>query len=264
MYNNTYKVEKNQELVSGHFLLGIKAPEIVSTAKPGQFLHIKCNDLMEPILRRPLSIHCMDRAENIVYVFYRVVGRGTSLLAKIKPGESLDVLGPLGRGFTLPCKGERVAVLGGGMGTAPLVFLLEEIREIYQEEINKVSVFLGAVHKDYLVAENKIIDMGFAVYSATDDGSGSIKGTVLDLYQQRIKSSPHRIYACGPQPMLKGLSYIADPGVDVEISVEEYMGCGLGACLSCACEMTDSTGKAVSAHVCVDGPVFNLKEIILK
>ncbi len=264
LYNNKYIVVKNQEVIPGHFLMCFESRDIAVNAVPGQFLHIRCNEGLDPVLRRPFSIHFIRQDKNLVYILYRVLGRGTSLLAKVKPGEKIDVLGPLGKGFTLPRKGEKVAVLGGGIGAAPLFFLLDEIRKEYHGEIDNVAVLLGAVNKDMIPGIHKITEMGFSVHIATDDGSCGFKGTVVDLYRQVAgKNQVQRVYACGPKPMLKALAAAVDPGIEAEISIEEYMGCGLGVCLSCVCKVKGYKGETVNAHVCTDGPVFELKKVLL-
>lgn len=238
----------------------LEAPEIASKAVPGQFLHVRCADLQDPVLRRPLSIHFADPERGLAYVLYRVSGRGTALLARKKPGDHVDVMGPLGRGYTIPAPGVSAAVIAGGIGIAPLFFLLGEIKKVYAGGTNSVPVFLGAATSGALLAAGQVRDMGFPLYIATDDGSTSYKGTVLELFKKEAGwRAFDRVYACGPLPMLKGLAEYVGPGPEIEVSVEERMGCGVGACLSCACRAT-SGGYA---HVCKDGPVFNLRDIII-
>lgn len=264
MYNNKYTIEKNQEIITGHYLMGFKSREIADNAVPGQFLHVKCSEGLDPILRRPLSIHFVEADKGLVYILYRVSGRGTSLLSKMKPGEQIDVLGPLGKGYTLPQKGESIAVLGGGIGAAPLFFLLSEIKKEYDSKLESVSVLLGAANGDMILGADKLAAMGFSVHIATDDGSRGFKGTVVDLYLQVASDNkPQRVYACGPKIMLKGLAAVVEPSIRTEISIEEYMGCGLGVCLSCVCKIRGPKGEPVNAHVCTDGPVFDLKRVII-
>ncbi|NTW05278.1 MAG: dihydroorotate dehydrogenase electron transfer subunit [Peptococcaceae bacterium] len=263
MFNSKYEIEENYQVFPGHYLMAFKSLDIARTALPGQFLHIRCYQGTEPILRRPLSIHSINKEKNLVYILYRVCGRGTGLLSGMKAGEMLDVLGPLGNGFTMPKNDEKIVLMGGGIGAAPLFFLLEEIKTHFDKRIDKVSVFLGAANSDLIVGKEKINKMGFSGYYATDDGSSGFKGTVIDLFETIwTEGSPDRIYACGPSPMFRSLAEAADKNARIEVSVEEHMGCGLGVCLSCVCKVAGPGTSTENAHICVDGPVFDLRKII--
>lgn len=265
MYSKLFMIKKNEEILPGHRLICVDAPEIAAAARPGQFLHIRCPGLLDPLLRRPLSVHFADRELGCVYVLFRVAGKGTALLAGSKPGDRLDIMGPLGKGYTLPEPGERVAVLGGGIGTAPLFFLLGEIKNKFSGAIESVEVLLGAATAAALPGAGQIRAMGFSPHIATDDGSEGFRGNVADLYNKVMgDNKTERVYACGPLPMLKALYPLAERGAVVEASVEEIMGCGVGACLSCVCKVKAGGGEEFRyAHVCTDGPVFNLGELIL-
>lgn len=273
-----FAIAKNEEVLPGHRLMALRAPDLVSLAGPGQFLHIRCSDWREPLLRRPISIHAVSRDRGLVYILYRIVGKGTSLLAQKLPGEELDVIGPLGNGFTLPQPGERVAVVGGGIGTAPLFFLVQEIQRLYNQnnpsgkgtgQVNNSSektviFFAGAATKSVLPAVEQISALGVTVHTATDDGSAGYHGTVTDLLGRHLGHSEfNRIYACGPTPMLRALAGLIVPrGIPAQVSLEERMGCGVGACLSCACRIKTPAGEGFQyKHACTDGPVFELGEV---
>ncbi|MFZ5648812.1 MAG: dihydroorotate dehydrogenase electron transfer subunit [Bacillota bacterium] len=264
MHSKLFMIKKNDEVIPGHRLMCLDAPEIAVAARPGQFLHVRCPGLHDPLLRRPLSVHFADRERGLVYLLYRVAGRGTAVLSGLKQGELLDVMGPLGKGYTLPQRGERVAVLGGGIGVAPLFFLLGEIRNMFSGELENVGVFLGAATAGALPGADQIRAMGFSPEIATDDGSEGFKGTVVDLYKKVVGDNPvDRFYACGPVPMLRALSSVVGQGVKTEVSVEEIMGCGVGACLSCVCRVKAGGGEEFRyAHVCTDGPVFSLEDLV--
>lgn len=265
VYSKTFRVIKQEEAVPGCRLMCLDAPEIARAAVPGQFLHVRCRDGQDPILRRPISIHFIDREQGRVYILYRVAGRGTALLARVPAGDEVDVIGPLGKGYTLPAAGERVAVVGGGMGAAPLLFLLKEIAAIPGRDAGLTSVFLGAPGASSLPGAEQVRKLGFSLEVATDDGSGGFKGTVVELFSKKAGGLDFdRIYACGPKPMLRSLAAAVGAGTSVEVSVEERMGCGVGACLSCACKVRSGPGEEFkNAHVCIDGPVFNLRELVL-
>jgi len=263
VYNKKITVVRNEEVAPGCRLLCLEAPEIAAGAAPGQFMHLLCAGGQDPILRRPLSIHYADRESGQVYILYRVAGKGTALLARRGPGELLEVMGPLGRGYTLPAPGERVAVLGGGIGVAPLLFLIREIKRLYRGETGGVSVFLGAPAGASLLGAGQVLELGLDLHLATDDGSVGFKGNVVDLFRHS-SGTFDRVYACGPLPMLRALAGALSPGSRAEVSVEERMGCGVGACLSCACKVRSGPGAEWRyAHVCTDGPVFDLRELVL-
>ncbi len=261
MYCHKYRILKNEEIIPGHRLMLLDAPEVAAGAAPGQFLHLRCSGSTDPLLRRPVSIHRVERDKGLVHMLYRVAGRGTTLLAGKMPGEYLDVLGPLGKGFTLPLPGERVAVVGGGIGAAPLFFLLEEIKPS-----NQAAFFLGAAAASQLPPTGVLLSPGLEVHIATDDGSDGYHGTVTALLENHISSSTgrfDRIYACGPTPMLRSLVQTAcTMGIPGQVSLEERMGCGVGACLSCACKIKDRSGDGfLYKHACTDGPVFDIREV---
>ncbi len=271
-----YRIVQNEETVPGHRLMCLHAPEIAAGAKPGQFLHVRCADSTDPLLRRPISIHRVRRDEGLLFMFYRLAGRGTSLLAAKKEGEEVDVLGPLGNGFELPGFGERVAVVGGGIGAAPLFFLVDEITaaihkhgaELAGEEDTAplaVDFYLGAATGSQLPSLNSFLVQGVRIHLTTDDGSVGYHGTVTGLLQQHLDEQTHidRIYACGPVPMLRAIDELAIcRGIPGQVSLEERMGCGVGACLSCACKIKSSSGDGFTyKHACSDGPVFDIGEV---
>jgi dihydroorotate dehydrogenase electron transfer subunit len=264
VFSDRYRVIKNEEVLPGHRLMGLQAPEVARAAVPGQFLHVRCTDTHDPLLRRPISVHYADGDRGEVYILYRVAGKGTGLLSKVRKGDFVEVLGPLGKGFTLPQKGEPAAVLGGGIGIAPLFFLLAQIKKIYGNETAAVSAFLGAATAAAIPALDLIREMGFAVHTATDDGSMGFKGNAVDLLA-KVSGGRHpaRVYACGPLPMLKSLARALGDHPLAQVSVEEHMGCGVGACLSCICKVKEKGEAYRYAHVCRDGPVFSLRELVL-
>ncbi len=240
----------------------IHAPAIVRQANPGQFVHLRCLDSAEPLLRRPFSFHRLHR--HSFELLYKVVGRGTKILAKKRKGETVDILGPLGNGFELKRdktnKSNAAILVAGGMGVAPLLALAEKLAHK-----NKIVVLLGARTKNALLAEQDFKRLGAEVRLATDDGSKGRKGLVSDLLNnllRSIRSTKYEvrctIYACGPQEMLKAISRLSRRfKIASQGSLEENMACGLGACLGCAVRT-----KRAYRLVCKDGPVFDLQEII--
>jgi dihydroorotate dehydrogenase electron transfer subunit len=272
-----FSIVQNDETAPGYRLMCLQAPEIAMDAKPGQFLHVRCAESTDPLLRRPISIHSVQRDTGLIFMFYRIAGRGTSLLAAMQKGQEIDVLGPLGRGFELPGPGERVAVVGGGIGAAPLFFLAEEIIAGHEHSAGaaggdafplQVNYYLGAATAGMLPPTAVLADSGILVHLATDDGSVGFHGTVAGLLKQHLdsqgdRSQFHRIYACGPEPMLRVINDMASSrGIAGQVSLEERMGCGVGACLSCACKIKNISGSGFTyKHACSDGPVFNIGEV---
>ena len=262
-----FKVLYNKKAGPDYFKMAIYAPRIVREALPGQFVHLRCQNSAEPLLRRPFSFHRLSR--NNFEILYRVVGRGTNLLAKRRKGDKIDVLGPLGNGFT--ATRPKIILVAGGMGVAPLLALAEKLADR-----KKIVVLLGAKTKGSVSCAGDFKKLGVKLQIATDDGSQGYKGLVTDLLKKvlhntqyaclsaRLTAKPwarqairNTIYACGPKAMLKEIAHIGRRfHISAYASLEEDMACGVGACLGCAVKTT-----AGYKRVCKDGPVFNLQEI---
>lgn len=261
------------------YVLEVFAPEVADKARPGQFLHIRCGEGNDPLLRRPVSIHSVNRKTGLVRIMFQVVGRGTALLAARQDGP-LDVLGPLGRGFggqalqsckktsPAPVEGDlegpgAILVVGGGIGAAPLFFLLQELA--VTEAAPRVKVLLGARSADQLLTMEQATALGFKVQIATDDGSAGFPGLVTYLLAEELRHKTSYVYACGPAPMLKAICMLLEhSGVPGEVLLEERMACGVGACLSCACRVREPGGEEINKRACVDGPVFSVAEVVWK
>ena len=255
IFQEKIKIAANNRISGQYFQLVFKAPQLARLALPGQFLEARVSDSYEPLLRRPFSIHKISGA-NIV-ILYEVLGPATEILAKKKAGDYLDILGPLGNGFSYrtPNTEHRTPILvAGGMGVAPLLFLAERL--------SKSQVLIGARSKAQILCEKEFQKLGCSVKIATDDGSQGFKGKVTDLLNRilRLAISDKRlaIYACGPRPMLKEISKVSKKyKIPAQISLEEHMGCGIGACLGCVVNTKEGFKRA-----CKEGPVFNADQII--
>lgn len=247
-----------RKVATGCYRLEIYIPEIARQAQPGQFVMIKTSVTLDPLLRRPFSICTVDRELGIVKILYRVVGRGTALMAGKKLGRRLNVFGPLGTGYTIPPNG-RFTVVAGGLGIAPLYFLVQRLRAFG----NEVNVFYGAQNRFELLLAEELSALRTNLYTATDNGSAGYKGSVVDLLKSKGIPPSDVVYAAGPPSMLKALfSVLKEAGVaKAEFSLEQRMGCGLGACRGCAVKVRAPEG-AVYKRVCTDGPVFNAEEVI--
>lgn len=238
--------------------------EAAAEAQPGQFLHIRAADALDPLLRRPLSIAAIDRSQRRLTVLYRIKGRGTQVLAAAPVGGMLDVLGPLGRGFQVPSTGELI-LAAGGIGVFPLLALAAAAAE---RQV-KTTLFWGGEDRAFFDNAGLRLwrDLGTPLSLATMDGSLGRKGLVTELlglwWQERTAAKePVSMAACGPAGMLKAVSLWAQTkAVSLEVSLEERMACGLGACLGCACQGRDSEGRLKNLKVCTDGPVFKAEEV---
>ncbi|MDP3787496.1 MAG: dihydroorotate dehydrogenase electron transfer subunit [Candidatus Omnitrophota bacterium] len=260
MVQDLGRVVSNSEVKRGYFLMDIRSPSIARQAKPGQFLTVRCGDVTSPLLRRPFGFHRIN--DSGFQVLYEVVGKGTRLLSELKPGNKVDVLGPLGNGFTVPGKTKDVIIVAGGIGVAPLVALAEKIVNSPQSIVHrKPLVLLGARTRNDILCVREFRKLECEIKVSTDDGSQGFKGGVTDLLEDLLSSIDYRlstIYACGPEAMLKEIAAIARKRKsEAYASLEGNIACGVGACLGCAIE-TRSGYKLV----CEDGPVFNLNEVV--
>ncbi len=254
------KVEGIKQIKKDIFLLNFFSSQIAKTAIPGNFLHLRIDP--DLILRRPLSIHKI--VDKQVYLLFRVRGRGTDLLSRYKKGDILDIIGPLGRGFSrISQKGESKIIIAGGMGVAPMVFLAQRLKAACNKhEAVQGLILLGAANKKEILCEDDFKKLGYKVHSATEDGSKGFKGRVTGLLKKILSTNRYQlladIYACGPGEMFFEINKILKkyPLIDCEVSFEQFMGCGLGICCGCVIKT-----KAGYKKVCKDGPVFDLKEI---
>lgn len=278
------KIIQNKQVMPGFYCMDLDAPDVAKRAKPGQFLHVRCGATYDPLLRRPISIHAVDRQAGKVSLLYRVAGRGTVLLAERRSGDIVSIIGPLGHGFTTPEADKKVFVVSGGIGIAPLYFLLQELAGLGI----KATIFQGFATAEQVFLVEEIRNLGHNVELATDDGSRGFNGYVTRLFEDYLQNialhkgqtgltghnstgnrqqeatdanSANCVFACGPRGMLREVSEItARWQIPCEISLEERMGCGVGACLSCACKIDNGDGIAYR-RVCIEGPVFPSGEV---
>ena len=245
------KVLQQKKLSEDVNLVELLAPAIAKEAQPGQFLTIEITKQAAPFLRRPFGIAAVDRTAGVLTVIYRLVGEGTKILAQVKVGEELNLMGPLGHGFSLEAK--HPLLVGGGMGLAPLHFLAQ----VYPQ--GGAEVLMGAKTQGELFWKELFAGTAKKLYITTDDGSEGIQGTVNALLPDLLASGRYDcVYLCGSSPMMRGVIGTIDASkVPCQISLEKYMACGLGACLSCSC-----SGIGKRMKVCTDGPVFWSKEVV--
>ncbi|MET3575230.1 dihydroorotate dehydrogenase electron transfer subunit [Bhargavaea ullalensis] len=246
--NERMEVVAQQEIAQNIFELVLKGKLVEDIGTPGRFVHIRTTDGFDPLLRRPISISSSDSGEGTMTLIYRAEGKGTSLLAQKTAGEEADVLGPLGNGFPLaPAKsGDRVLIVGGGIGVPPLYGLSKKLKAAGAEPVH----VLGFQSADVAFYEEEFSGLG-ETHITTVDGSAGTRGFVTDVIRQLGDFDLY--YSCGPIPMLTAVSDMME-GTEGYLSFEERMGCGIGACFACVCH-TDANEKGY-VKVCSDGPVF--------
>ncbi len=231
--------------------LVLEAGEIAAEAKAGQFVNIKCGNGL--LLRRPISVCDVDKEGYTLRVVFEVRGEGTAWLAKLPAGHRLDVLGPLGHGYEFP-EG-KVLVVGGGIGVPPMLYAARCA--------DQAVAAVGFRSRDQVILTRELAACCEKVAVISDDGSTGRRGFVNVLVKELLAEEPEikAVFACGPKPMLKTVAAAAgEAGVPCQVSMEERMGCGIGACLVCACKIKTPEGEHFQ-HVCKDGPVFRGEEV---
>lgn len=249
-------VIEQKMIAEGICSMWLDAKEIAVQAKPGQFISVYSNDKSR-VLPRPISICEIDREKGTLRIVYRVVGKGTEEFSKAKPGDSFEILGPLGNGFPIEeAKGKKVLMIGGGIGVPPM---LQTAKEIEGEAI----IVSGYRNQDLFLKEE--LESAGTLFIATEDGSVGTKGNVVDAIREN-QIEADMMFACGPKPMLRALKdYALEKGMPCWISMEEKMACGVGACLACVCQSkdVDSHSHVHNKRICKDGPVFLSTEVEL-
>ncbi|MDD4802497.1 MAG: dihydroorotate dehydrogenase electron transfer subunit [Syntrophomonas sp.] len=249
-------VINHQQVAQDMYIMEFMAPAVARECQPGQFLHVRPGNTNDPLLRRPLSIYDADQEKGSISLLYRVVGAGTSLMTGIRENDYIDIVGPLGRGFTLPAPSKTALLVGGGVGIAPLVYLG---RALIQRGC-QVTAMMGAANENQLVAGDRLLEIGVPFLPVTMDGSRGYPGMVTDLLVPPVYPEEIVIYTCGPEPMMaKVAEYAQRYDIWGEVSLEEHMACGVGACLGCARRLKANDEAYVK--VCKDGPVFNIMDV---
>ncbi len=255
MTQQNVRVTANREISEGIFLLKFDSEEIAESARPGQFLNIRAPETWGPLLlRRPFSISRV--VGKSIELLYNIVGRGTKVLASLRPGGVLDILGPLGVPFCYEGNFNTAVIVAGGLGIAPFPFLTD-----YLEKKNgRILTFVGSRTK-FDIQSLYLKNIQFA----TDDGTCGFHGTVVESlasYLDTHELSGAKVFGCGPTKMMTALTALArNRGLRCELSLEGDMACGVGICQGCPVERKD--GKKKYALVCTDGPTFNSDEIVL-
>ncbi len=247
---NNYVLLEKQTLAKNIFDFTILCPDIADAASEGQFIHILPAG---HTLRRPISICGIDKKKGTLRIVFEAKGDGTKLIADTPKGSVLDIVGPLGHGFVLPETDKKVIITGGGIGVPPLLPLAKHYGK-------NAVVILGFRNSQAVILKEDFEACGAKVIICTDDGSYGVHGLVTVPLKDEL-SDAAAVLSCGPIPMLKAVAKEAEEkNVPCQVSLEERMGCGVGACLVCACKVKKN-GEEKFGHVCKDGPVFDSKEV---
>ncbi len=247
------QVAENIRLHANYVLLKLTQDKQLPEMLPGQFAEIRVDNSSSTFLRRPISINYIDREKNEIWFLIQLVGEGTRQLSKVKKGDVINVILPLGNGFTIPAKtSTKTLLIGGGVGTAPMLYLGKQLKfQGFQP-----TFLLGARSVNDLLQLNDFEKYG-KIYTTTEDGSHGEKGYVT---QHSILKKEHFdiIYTCGPKPMMISVAkYAKTENIECEVSLENHMACGVGACLCCV----ESLKEEGNVCVCKEGPVFNIKKL---
>ena len=278
MIQQRAEILSNKNISLSHFKMVLKIDGLKDKVKPGQFFHLRPGSDYDPLLRRPISVHRVGSQSNIIELLYKIEGKGTQLMSRRSKSTYIDVIGPIGNGFKVPKTQSNFILVAGGMGVAPLVALCDDLARFRKRTI---TVIIGAKTAELITCTREFQEVGAKVIVVTEDGSMGEKGLATSVLEDVIecfdvrktasaitsKKAPRLtigsyvpevgLYACGPIPMLKAVAAIAKYyGIQTQASLEERMGCGVGACLGCAVKT-----KKGYERVCVDGPVFNIEDL---
>jgi len=261
------RVIRVEEIKRNIYSVLLECPEIACSAEPGQFVHIAVSSLgsTDPLLRRPMSICDVDPSTGAVEIVFRLVGKGTGWLAGRKSGESVDVIGPIGNGFKQPGSGRVPLLIAGGLGIAPLHFLAKTLAS---SEIVPYVLAGFATGSEAILVDR--LSRAATVQLVTEDGSAGLKGKVTEHIRWAISwvggPPPGNIelYVCGPAAMIKAVQdFCFQSGLSGQVSLESRMACGIGACLGCVQRVRSHDGRERYERVCVDGPVFDIRQVVI-
>jgi len=258
----------NEEIQKEFFLMKVKLAYSFDDPLPGQFIMIRIAGLNDPFLSRPVSIYSFSRGKNYcsIELLYRVVGKGTQIMAGLIKSSQVEIHGPLGGSFEIPTDKKQIIFIAGGIGIAPLSLLAEQLYRNGSSSKELMSFYLGAQTADAIVGLDKLQKLCYNIQICTDDGSLGRKGLVTEAFQKDMKkyqAANSMIYTCGPKAMVKALSKILnDSKFQCQASLEEKMACGTGACVGCAIAIKDNKSNLTYKRVCVDGPVFDIGQIV--
>jgi dihydroorotate dehydrogenase electron transfer subunit len=256
MVEQTVQIVSNERDTDLYFRLAVRAPDIAPLVQPGQFAHVRVLPMKEALLRRPFSI--FQAAGDTFSILYKNVGNGTERLSRMRAGEELSAIGPLGHGFTIPqAGGDTPLLVAGGYGMAALYLLA-------QRSPQKGIVFAGGRRRVDILCEKEFQSLGWEVRVTTEDGSHGERGLVTQPLQAELRrnAAGRKLFACGPTPMLKAVAGIAKEfRVPAELSMDEHMCCGVGVCLTCVIPVKTGADWEYQ-RTCTEGPVFDSRRVV--
>lgn len=275
------EILQHEGFAGEQYVLRVHAPEIASRAEPGSFAHLQVNSNRP--LRRPISIMRTDARRGEVEFLYKVFGEGTTLLTQRKVGEKLDIMGPIGNPFTAHMERSRPLLIGGGVGIPPMIFLADRLREIkgaynpfvimgsevpFPFQARPSQIMVPGMPDEVIAAMPLLEDWGIASRLASLQGyPGCFEGYVTDLARRWLDALSEEqrneveVFSCGPHPMLEAVAKLAaEYNLPCQVSMEEFMACGVGGCAGCVVEVQTDKGPAMK-RVCVDGPVFDARTV---
>ena len=265
MKDETGKVLFNLEVAEDFYLLRLAVPHIAAGVVPGQFVEVRVSSNFSPFLRIPLSICKTDPVAGTIDLLYEDMGAKSRALSLQRSGCEIACLGPLGHGFKVPAADRAAILVGGGIGTPPLLFLGEELRRASRQ----VALLVGARSANKHLPDNLLNAAAGEVQKATDDGSNGHHGLVTDLLKEKLATGKkYTVYTCGPHAMMAAVAAICrEARVSCQASLEEYMACGFGVCVGCVVEVTLPEHESLASpylqysRICVDGPVFDAQRV---
>jgi 2-polyprenylphenol hydroxylase and related flavodoxin oxidoreductases len=245
------KVIENKRLNKDFFIIELEGNTKIPDLKPGQFIQVRVDGSPETFLRRPISVHDVDYIKNTLKILIQIAGKGTETLSKIESGDTLNIIYPLGNSFSLPANGNKILLVGGGCGIAPLLFLGR-----YLKSNGFVpDILLGFRNRERIIEFEEYLQIG-NVFITTEDGSMGEKGYVT-THSIFATNEYDKIYCCGPDRMMKAIAdYCKKKEIVCEVSLENLMACGIGACLCCVVDTVRG-----NLCTCIDGPVFNVNDL---
>lgn len=268
MKNRKTIILSNQEIAPGYYRMRVLAPEYTKLARPGQFVMLRLQQSQQPLLRRPFGIFRVGfmpadcdsmPPKEFVELIYKVVGGGTELMKRLHQGDTVELLGPLGKGFEFGAPDEEKILVGGGIGLVPLYMLAE-----HMVDRSKVRLLMGGRTRDDIITVTEFERLGVETYVSTEDGSLGEAGLVTRVLEKRLAGNPAAtVYACGPMPMIRAVEKICRHyGTPLQVSLEALMACGVGACLGCVVKGAGHTEQQPSyLCTCKVGPVFDARQL---
>jgi len=253
MFLEDVKVIENIQIADNYYLMKVEGEKMPLHSKPGQFFMLQCKDASR-VLRRPISLHNVDG--NILEFYYESLGKGTEEFTRLSTGETMNIQGPLGNGYDTDLSGKNIVVIGGGMGMAPIKYLIKDLKDN-----NDITFIAGGRNANAVKIIEKFDFENIKLKVATDDGSIGVKGNTVDVLKEILENEDKKIdiiYTCGPHPMMEAVAKVAqENNIRCQVSLEERMACGIKACVGCSILTKKGMKK-----VCYDGPVFESTDIV--